>query len=348
MYSKKYVEKTTYGDLVREWKGGRFASVYLFDGGDVLQKDEAVDRLRKLFLPDDVSGMNFLCFDGETAGAGEILNEAQTLPFLGDHRLVVVRRTQEMAVSDWRSLEEAMPALPKENCLVLLWDGKAKEQLSIVQTVKTRGERVSFWGPFENQVPAWIQDRAKVFGKGISADAIERLQTIFGQNLLDLHAEMEKLALYAKDRPQIELSDVETLLPERYTNQFLELDRAIWKRDIKTVLGILRRNRLAGAESLYQLSQLIQAFRRLLVAQHLLSPGQTPSREFWDYFRIKTMQPQQEFLRALKIYSAKELEAGLSRLLEVERTLKTGQGAEDEELTLVVRALLRRQTPAVA
>ncbi len=323
--------------LFAQWKKGAFHSVYYFAGPDTLQKDEALMQLQKAFLAGDDSGFNIDKFDGETADAAQVLNAVQTLAFLGGRRLVVLRRVQEMAAADKNRLADALPKLPEANCLVILSDEKADARSVLVQAVKSVGVVHVFWTPFENQMPAWVAERAQVMGKEIKREAVHALLEAVGPNLQDLSHELEKLCLYVNDRKTIELSDVEASGGQQKTLQFMEWDRAFWQKDSVKALGLLNMMRSQGQPPEALLAQLVRIFQKIFLGKTLVA--EKKQSEMWDRLWIRLRQPQQEFQQALSLYSWKELMTSLEKLLQAERDLKTGRLNPQAGMTLLVAEL---------
>ncbi len=341
-------ERVSLEQAAAQWDKGRFHPVYLFAGPDALQKEDALKRLREKLLGPDESGLNVDRFDGDAASAGEILTAVQTLPFLGGRRLVLVRRAHDMPAAETNRLADALPSLPPTNCLVLLWDEKADARHALVQAVNGAGLVLTFWTPFENQLPRWARDRARALGKALSWEAAQALVEAVGGNTQDLSQELEKLALYVGDRAEIGVDDLEGVTSEGRPLQFMELDRALWRRDrLKTLeLAEILRAQGEGPEAL--LPQIARSYRRLLLGKALLAEKKTDVPELWNQLRIRSRDTQAEFLEATRSRSWEELLEVLERLLRAEQDLKTGRGDPDANLTLLLSWLTEERRGGLA
>ena len=68
---------------------GNIPSVLLFEGEEEHLKQEALSRLKSRILPEGMEEMNMLLLsDPDT---DQLIAAAETLPFLADRRLVIVR-----------------------------------------------------------------------------------------------------------------------------------------------------------------------------------------------------------------------------------------------------------------
>jgi DNA polymerase III subunit delta len=331
-----------YDQLAALWAKGTFHPVYLLAGPDTLLKEEALKNFQKLFLAGDDSGLNIDRFDGDTSAASEILGAFRTLAFLGGRRLIVVRRAQELSSAEANLLADGLAA-PSENALVLLWDEKADNLNVLVQSVKSAGVVCTFWAPFENQMPAWIQDRAKSFGKGMSFDAARALLDAVGPSLPELAQELDKLSLYARDKKNIELSDVEALRPDNPALQFLEFDRAFWRKDVPEFLHLMEIRRAQGDPPEVLISHMVRIYRKLFFSKTLLAEKKVSREDVASQvMRIRTRQPQEDFMTALNGFSWEDLLEGLESLLKADRDLKTGRLDPDTGLTALAYRLLMR------
>lgn len=321
------------------WAKGAFHPVYLLAGPDALLKEEAVKKFQEAFLGKADAGLNMDRFDGETASAGQILSALKTFSLLGDKRLVIVRRAQEMAPSETNALADGLTALPEGNALVLMWEKKADERSVLVQAVKSAGIVLTFWPPFENQLPRWVQDRGRSAGKSISLEIATALVEIVGGALPDLVQAVDTLALYAGDRAAIEPKDLDILQTETRTLQFLELDRAFWNRNKAKAIETVRHLMAQGQDPTYILVQIARVYRKLFLAK-AIQAEQKSLDAVWDQLRIKSREPQRELTEALSAHSWEDLMRALETILEAERDFKTGRRGGEAGLTSAVYSIL--------
>jgi DNA polymerase III subunit delta len=330
----------TYESVAAGWAKGAFHPVYLFAGPDALLKEEALKKFQEAFLGKGADpGLSVDRFDGETASAGQILSALKTFSLLGDKRLVLVRRAQELAPSETNALADGLTGLPEGNSLLLLWEERADERSVLVQAVKSAGIVLTFWAPFENQLPRWVQDRARSLNKTISLETAGALIDTVGAALPDLAQALEILSLYAKDRPGLEPRDLEILQTETRSLQFLEFDRAFWRRDKAKALELARLLTAQGQEPVFVLPQLARVYRKLFMAKAMLAEKKSLD-DVWQQVRIKSREPQREFSEALSGHSWEDLLNALETIAEAEREFKTGRREGDAGLTAVIYCIL--------
>ncbi len=76
--------KTLNADL----KSGEFKQVYLLYGNEAFLKRSYKKRLKAGIVGDD--DMNFAYFEGKDADPDAVIDSAETMPFFGERRLVMV------------------------------------------------------------------------------------------------------------------------------------------------------------------------------------------------------------------------------------------------------------------
>ncbi len=328
-----------------DWARGAFKPVYLFAGEDTLRKEETLKKFQGHFFGKSSPEMNTDIFEGGTAAAGHILTAVRTFSLLGDRRLVLVKRAQDMPAAEINPLADGIPSLSGPNCLVLLLDEKAKETSVLVQAVKSAGSVMTFWMPFDNQLPAWVQERARSLGKSISTETAKTLVENVGPSLPDLLQELEKLSLQLKGKSTIDMADVESIQSDTRVLQYMELDRALWRRDRAKVLSLLETLRHQGQKSEGFPPRLAGIYRKLFLAKALISEKNSPD-DVCNQFRIKSWQLKNEFLEALRSYTWDELLGCMEAVLEAERDFKTGRMEGDSGMTLLICRLTKTEEEA--
>jgi DNA polymerase-3 subunit delta len=330
------------GALARGWDKGDFHRVYLFAGPDTLARDETFERLKTAFLGAD-GVMNLDLFDGNEADAGKILSAAATLPFFGGRRMVAVRRADGLGTADMNRLADGVDGLPASNCLVLLWDERPDQRTVLVQAVKGAGAVAVFWPPFENQLPQWVADRAGRFKKRMDRAAADALLDAVGPSLPDLYQEIGKLALYVKDRPAISVEDVGALRGERVSFQFMEWERALWRRDRKKSLGVLTAQKERGDSVEGMLPQVVRAVQKIWMAKALFLEKKGDDRAIFETLRVKSLDVQRDLRAAVSRWSWDELLGATDALVEADHVLKTGRSDPDADLTRLVLSLTKSE-----
>ena len=68
-------------------KNGKLNHIYLIYGGESFLRKQYKERLKKALSPEEDS-MNYSYYEGKDISAGEIIDLAETMPFLAERRTI--------------------------------------------------------------------------------------------------------------------------------------------------------------------------------------------------------------------------------------------------------------------
>ena len=222
-----------WNDFYKSVKAGQYQSVYLFTGPEEHNKREALEALRRALLPAGLEQLNEAVLDG--ADAQTIIDSAETLPVMCDRRIVVVRDWAPLTTGKSRNEEaEAERMLkwlenPPETCclvfyMVLELNGKKK----LASALKKLDGYVEFEYLSGPTLSKWCAQQLKPLGKKIRQDAIDEMTLMAGNDLTRLSGELNKLAAYVGDAPEIGVSDVRAVVtPSPEYSVFMILDHLL-------------------------------------------------------------------------------------------------------------------------
>ena len=84
-------------DVLKSLERKQLAPFYLFYGPGEFRLEKVLDKIRDLFIPESARDFNIEILYGGEVDPTEIINRAQTIPFLGQNRLIIVRRTEDFS-----------------------------------------------------------------------------------------------------------------------------------------------------------------------------------------------------------------------------------------------------------
>jgi DNA polymerase-3 subunit delta len=261
--------------------------IYLFYGDDQYRLRE---RLQQIMLSHvGTAGDINITHISEKYDFNVIKNEAESLPFLSDKRLLVI---QNIAQSKDKSLLEQLtkwlPATQTENDIVFVEVESPDQRTSFYKTLLKLGkvEIFSELKPFE--VIAWIKERITVSQGNIDADAVSLLQLYCGSDLSRIANEINKLISYD---PHITKQTVNKLIDPGFFNTIFELTDALSEKKTKKALNLMTRTLDTGESEIYLVSMLARQVRNLMIvkdlAEHRLSESEIVSKTHLHPFVIK-------------------------------------------------------------
>ena len=131
-------------DFLQSVKNATVRGVYLFEGVEEHMKDDALAALRKAILPEGLEELNEAVMDNPATDA--LIAAAETLPFLADQRLIIVRDHAGITgrgEGDDR-LAEYLQHVPDSAIIVFFIRGKADARKKLYNAIKKAGQIVTF------------------------------------------------------------------------------------------------------------------------------------------------------------------------------------------------------------
>ena len=273
---------------------------------------------------------------GDKATFAAVVDEWQTVPLVGERRLVIVENADPFVTRYRSALEKQMGNLPSAGSLVL----DVKSWPSTTRLAKMVDAKASIeckaLPPFK--MPQWcVQWAAVQHGKQLAQPAAALLVELVGPEMGLLDQELLKLSLYVGERQRIDVEDVDTLVGRSRTENTWKIFDAIGAGNSPEALKLLDRLLDQGEDPIRLLGAFSMQLRRLAQAARLAVQGQPLALALEQVgvrsFGIRGAEQQLKHLgrsRATQLYDW---------LLEVDQGMKGGSQLSPR--TLLERLVLR-------
>jgi DNA polymerase III subunit delta len=323
-------------------RAGSLGSIYLFDGPENWLKEQAVNRIINRLLSRESRDFNLDRLDGKTCSAAQVVSSLQSLPWMTDRRVVVIQSCEEFSSSDGKIISQELRGVPDSTCVLFTYEGKSNLREEIPAHVASLGQVVTFWPPFPNQLPLWVQSEARQRGKIITHEAALLLSEAC-TDLQHIVNELDKIFLFVGNKKTVELSDIyKHGLPEEF-GDCKDLEEALWNRNTKEAL---RQGRLLSdsgfrPESLFPVLE--RLFKALLLGHFMLHHKNTPLEDLPSALNVRGKTNQDKFRRGLKAYTPQETRASLKKIIQAELDLKTGALPSAIVVSLLIWNLCKKE-----
>ncbi len=267
----------TVQELDRAIADHRFPNLLYLYGEETFLIERAIQRLRDAALPPDSWDFNLTVVHGRDLVAGRLLEVLQTFPLFAQYRLVLVKDAQLIPAAQLEGLLEYLRQPVPESLLVFSGD-KIDGRKKFFQDFKKCGELVEFKKFYDNQIPAFVREQAKVAGRSLTEDAMALFCRRVNSNLQEIHAELVKLFAYGGDARLIDVADVAAVVSDTRAGSVFELTNAVGNRKPGESLRLLGRLLEEGVAPLVILSMLVRHFRQLWKARELVNRRE-PNKE---------------------------------------------------------------------
>jgi len=310
-------------DVIKALERGKLAPFYLFYGPNEFIMERVLGRIRNEYIPENARDFNLeMCYGGESSPT-DVVNRAQTFPFLASNRLIIVRRAETYKADQ---LIKFIPYLEKpidSTCLIFL-SAKTDFKKKFYKAIRASGYAVNFMELRINQVIPWIQNAAREIGLNIDRNGCALLQEVTGSRLREIYSELEKLKLSYGDMKIGEQQVKELAINSRMYSIF-ELMDALSEKKVAQTLSVLSR----FLEEEDKKSAPLQIIGMLNRQVGLLWQVKTLAEKGEGVNGIASKAgiapfSARNFLKYSKKWRSEELERGVKLLYKTDRLLKSG------------------------
>lgn len=347
--------------------------LHIIYGKDSFARKEAFGKLRAELDKDGSLATNTITLDAKAASPQEVMAACDTVPFLGDGRLVVVEgvlRTaarlkpggksrskgrpadrdveQEEAEIDpgaWLVLADYVPRMPASTTLVLLDEAidprnallKALGPLGRVEHCRELDER--------KELPAWVTARARKIGLKIDAAAAKLLAELIGPDAWMLASELDKLLAYSGGEIVRE-ADVRELVSRAKEHKGWDLTDAILDGKGATAARVLSEMLEDGQPTQLILGQIAGRYRRVAIVRDMLDRSESGSA-IAARLGVKMGYALDRLIEQAERLPLPAIRAAYARIIEADLDVKRGLMEDDRlALELAVQELASRPMAA--
>lgn len=322
----------------RDIQKGNIAPVYLLVGEEAYYVDETISKLRAALGGEDGEYAQFDCAEQPV---DFVIDEADTIPFFSDRKLVVARNASFLRATEKgkEKIEHDLSRLeawlehPTEQCVTVFVAPyeKLDERKKVTKLMKKHAILLEAAQLKEHDLAVWIQQEIAAQQGRITDDAVGKLIEMVGANMLQLRLEIEKLLLFVEG-DVIDAHVVENLVAKTLEHDAFKLLNAYLARDIVTAVTIYHDLLRQKEEPIMLVGLLASNIRTMNHVYYLEKKGYHPQQIAKQLklhpYRVKLMienrrRPTEE--RLLK---------ALHRLAEVDLKLKTTGGNRERHLEL--------------
>ena len=345
--------------------------IALFVNPDEYLVQQRIAQLKQALGDPEMADLNVTELAGDRTDAEDLLYHANTMPFLAERRLVIVRgyltqldkrmaaskSTNSAAHKEAARLLQGLDQLPESCDLVFLeqgvdkrrhlWkgfalEGSGKQKIPGLEARIKSGtiQLETLATPDVRSLPGWIQRQARNKGVTLEGRAVQMLADFVGPNLRQLDNELDKLAAYAAGR-RITPEDVRLLVSDASEALIWDLTDALSQRNGRKAMRSLQELRRNDANPFYLLTMIARQFRILIKVKEA-----TAGRRGNEYDIARQVgekpYPVKKAMQQSGRFAQPELDAILDRLLEADYAMKTGADPDTTIDVLVAELTARR------
>lgn len=305
--------------------------VYLVWSTEELLVEEGVARLRALVAASGEEQMDTDVFDGAEADAADVVARCNTLPFLSERRLVVIRDIEKMPAAGQAVLAD-YASDPAPFTTLVLAAGKPDKRTRLYKALDEAGwvsefkapKRAGFGRPGE--YGARVVEMFTARGKRIGRQAAEQLVESVGEDLRRLSVEIGKACAYVGDAETVTVADVEAVLSLAAPTSVWDFLDAFGERNVREALKLLAGLLSEGETPMGLWGLTLMHLRRLLAARAMLDRGDR-TQAIMVELGLKSEWHCRKIEGQARRFSAEELERALCDAAATEADMKTSRDA---------------------
>lgn len=222
-------------NLNDDLKTGSFRPVYLLYGEEAYLKYMYKNRLCKGILPEDDT-MNFNAFEGKGIDVHQIIDQAETMPFFADHRVILIENSGFFK-NACPELADYIPRMPQETILIFV-ESEVDKRGKLFKAVKSAGRVAELGRQDARTLTSWVLGTIKKEKKNITGEALQLFLEMAGNDMENIAQELEKLLSYVYEKDAIEKKDVEEICTVTTESKIFDMIHALAEKRQKQALDL--------------------------------------------------------------------------------------------------------------
>ncbi len=314
---------------------------YVLLGNDATRREQAFRDIRDAAVDPTLHDLAVQTFDGDSVQVDQIIEAARTAPFLGERRVVYVRRFDAMSTDDQATVIELLAAGLPTTVLVLAATSLDRRRKA-TQSLLEHAAVVQLEDPEGEGMISWLLRESRVYGLRLQGQTARRLIDVAGSQVDVLRRELEKLSLYVGCGEVTEEDVLQVAAagsPEAAQNAIFQLCDAVAEGRTAQALYKLDEVLNGGANGIYVIVMLARHYRLLLGVK---TCGETNPNRVSQALNLKAPRfVVERLLSQAARLTQRQIEEGLQVLLNADMQLKRSAPVRPTIESVIIRLTVR-------
>ncbi len=210
--------------LGEEMRTGQLKQVYLLCGEEAYLRRQYRDRVKKALMGDG-DLMNLNCFEGKGINPGEVIDLAQTMPFLAQRRVLVIENS-----GFFRRGGEALAeylADPAQTAFFVFVESEIDRRSRLYKAVTAKGRVIECKTPDEAVLKRWVVELLTKEGLRITQRDLDFFLEKTGTDMENIRGEVEKLSCYCMGRDVVTAQDIGEICARQTGSRIFDMVDAV-------------------------------------------------------------------------------------------------------------------------
>ncbi len=306
--------------LSEEIREGNLKQVYLLCGEEAYLRRQYRDRVKKALLGDG-DLMNLNCFEGKGIVPGEVIDLAQTMPFLAERRVLVIENSGFFKRGG-EALAEYL-ADPAPSAYFLFVETEIDKRSRLYKAASARGRVIECKTPDEGVLKRWVVELLAKDNKRITQRDLDLFLEKTGTDMENIRGEVEKLVCYCLDREAVTAQDIEAVCVRQIGSRIFDMVEAVADKKQRRAMELYYDLLTLKEPPMRILFLIARQFNLLLQVKELKNKGYD-TRGIGEKVGLKGFIAGKYVSQAAKFKEA-ELRQALTDCVETEEAVKTGR-----------------------
>lgn len=330
-------------EFLQMLKAGTLSGAVLFEGEEENFKQSALQSLRRAILPEGFEDLNETVMEGGEADA--VIAATETIPFMADKRLIVVRDHPALtgrSEADEKLLDY-LTRVPDTAILLFYCTGKPDGRKKLYTAVKKNGKIFTFDRLKNQELTSWVTASFHELGKECDDRTADFLIFTCGTDSNLLSGEITKIASYRPDDPAVSADDIRALAtPSTECTVFAMVDAVVAGQSARA-LSLMRNLLRSGEDRIFLLAMLLRQFKML---QHVkIMQFEKQSRDYIVKHLGVPPFAAEQYIRQAASYTGGQVKQAVRWCLDMEFSVKSGRINQEGSLeTVMLRLLTMKKT----
>ncbi len=310
--------------ILDDIKNNSLKKVYLLFGEEQYLVRVYLEKLVKACMGKDLKSlegdMNFVRFSGTATDVKEVEENANTMPFFAEKRMIVAQGTGWFHKSS-DEVASFIASIPETACVVFA-ENDVDKRSNTYKAVEKYGHAANFEELKEEDVKKWICREVDRNRKKITNGAVDALIAAAGCDLAALSTELEKCFSYCLDKDAIERADVESLVHVQAQDRVFEMIEFVGLKKQKEALKCYYDLLELRVPPMKILANMQRQFRLLIAVKDLKGRGLDKNRIAEEL----AMKPfiVQKYMNQAGHFSMSDLKKALQEAADYDMAFKNG------------------------
>ena len=323
-----------------------FKNAYLLYGSEGYLRNYYKNALR-VALVNEGDNLNYSYFEGTGTNPAEVAGLLSTMPFMAEHRVIIVENSGWMAKSSGDDGDEEKSSGDSklslvidgiknisEDVIIIFAEEKADKRSKLYKAITSKGVAEEFGEQNEETLARWLMNQAKASGKTMDPATAMYQVSECGKDMFLLEKEMDKLLAWCLDRTGITRDDVDAVCTHQVNNKIFDMVTAIAMHRQKEALAMYYDLLVLRESPFHILTLLVRQYTRMLAIKYAMQKKVPLSSlsgrlEMQDWL-VKKIGDQTRNI------SLKEIRRNLEACAKADEDIKNGNLTDTMSLELLI------------